>query len=361
MYWIDPIIDRRWTQFVEKHPQASVFHTAPWLEALRRTYGYTPMALTSCGPGSQLMDGIPFCKVKSWISGSRLVSLPFSDHCRLLVKKEELPNFISYLDEHSRSGGRYIEIRPTEICSLLAENGPRYQTENQMLNPAIREFSAYRKYSLHRIDLLPDLPTIFNNFHKSCIQRKIRRAEREELECEAGRSDSNLETFYRLLLITRRRHGLPPQPISWFRNLRDCFGESLTIRIASKNSRPVASILTLRHKNTAVYKYGCSDSAHHNLGAMPMLFWKTIEEEKGRGVQEFDLGRSDPENAGLAVFKEHLGAVRSELTYFRIGTHDSGTSAGDLAVRMMTARTILARMPRGLAEVAGTILYRHMG
>lgn len=360
MYWIDPVTDRRWSQFVEQHPQSSVFHTASWLEALRRTYRYTPMALTSSSAGKELNDGIPFCEVKSWISGSRLVSLPFSDHCELLVQRTELPSFISYLDKHSRAGGIYIEIRPTEMCSPLAENDPRCQNQDQALRSPIRDFTAYRDYSLHRIDLRPDLPTIFNNFHESCIQRKIRRAEREKLDYEAGRSDSKLEKFYQLLLLTRRRHGLPPQPISWFRNLRDCFGESLTIRIASKGHRPVASILTLLHKNTAFYKYGCSESAHHNMGAMPMLFWKTIQEEKRRGAQELDLGRSDLENAGLAAFKEHLGAVRSKLTYFRIGSSDSATSADDLRVRMI-ARRVFARIPGGLAELAGTILYRHMG
>lgn len=351
MYWIDPVSDRRWTQFTDQHSQASVFHTASWLEALRRTYGYTPLALTSCAPGLQLKDGIPFCKVQSWITGSRLVSLPFSDHCRLLVKRTELPNFISYLDEHSRSVGRYIEIRPTEMCRLLAQNDPQCLNQN---------ITTYREYSLHKIDLRPDLPTIFNNFHKSCIQRKIRRAEREKLEYEAGRSDSNLHKFYRLVLLTRRRHGLPPQPMSWFRNLRDCFGENLTIRIASRDRRPLASVLTLVYNNTAFYKYGCSDSMHHNLGAMPMLFWKTIQEEKDRGVQELDLGRSDIDNAGLAAFKEHLGAVRSKLTYFRIGSHHSGTSSGDLGVQTI-AQAVFARIPPGLAEVAGTILYRHMG
>ena len=360
MYWIDPVTDRRWTEFVEAHTQASIFHTASWLEALRRTYGYRPMALTSCAPGKELDDGIPFCEVKSWISGARVVSLPFSDHCQLLVETTDLPNFISYLDEYRSSGSRYIEIRPREMCWPLAKNDARCENQNQTLNPCICNFTACREYSLHKIDLRPDLPVIFNNFHESCIQRKIRRAEREKLAYEAGRSDSILEKFYRLLLMTRRRHRIPPQPRSWFRNLRDGFGDSFTIRTASKHSRPLASILTLVHNKTVYYKYGCSDSAHHNLGVMPLLFWKTIQEEKERGAQELDLGRSDVENAGLATFKEHLGAVRSKLTYFRVGSCNSATAAGDLRLGTIV-QTVFARMPGGLAELAGTMLYRHMG
>jgi hypothetical protein len=360
MYWIDPIGDCRWTQFVERHSEASVFHTASWLQALRSTYGYWPIALTSCAPGVELNDGIPFCTIKSWISGSRLVSLPFSDHCQPLLKAlGELPNFISYLYEQCReSRWKYIEIRPREIPEFLAENRVEREKHNQAFGCA-PSVATHQEYDFHQIDLRADLHTIFNNFHKNCIQRKIQRAGRENLEYEIGRSDSNLENFYHLLLLTRRRHRLPPQPAAWFRSLRDSFGESLTIRLAFKDGRAIASILTLTHKNTVLYKYGCSDATLHNLGAMPMLFWRAIQEEKHRGAQRFDLGRSDLDNPGLSAFKEHLGGERSRLTYVRLGSRGPVMLSGESSLWLM--RKIFARMPGGLAQMAGSMLYRHMG
>src|SRR5215469_3393094 len=101
MYWNDPLRDDAWSSLVARHPHGSVFHTVSWLEALRRTYGYRPVVLTSHSPGAELVDGIPFCEVKSWISGSRLVSLPFSDHCEpLLEQAEDLGTFTDFLGEH---------------------------------------------------------------------------------------------------------------------------------------------------------------------------------------------------------------------------------------------------------------------
>ena len=198
---------------------------------------------------------------------------------------------------------------------------------------------------------------IFSSFHNSCVQRKIRRAEREGLQYEAGRSPSSIVKFYHLLLLTRRRHGLPPQPLAWFRNLAACFGERLTIRVASKGGRPIASILTVRHKKTLVYKYGCSDEALHKLGAMPMLFWKAIQDEKQRGAEEFDLGRSEIDNPGLTVFKQHLGAASSRLCYYRLGQRELSISDSNMGV----VRAVFARMPAPLAQIAGAVLYRHMG
>ena len=47
VWQIDPVQDPRWAVFIERHPGATVFHTPGWLEALRRTYGYEPAALTT--------------------------------------------------------------------------------------------------------------------------------------------------------------------------------------------------------------------------------------------------------------------------------------------------------------------------
>jgi len=39
----------------------------------------------------------------------------------------------------------------------------------------------------------------------------------------------------------------------------------MKIRVASKDGRPIASILTLSWKDIMVYEYGCSDERFHNL------------------------------------------------------------------------------------------------
>jgi len=85
IYRIDPLHDPRWDDFLEEHPRASVFHTRAWLQALRATYGYEPVAFTNTVPGTALTNAIVFCRIKSFLTGSRLVSVPFADHCDPLV------------------------------------------------------------------------------------------------------------------------------------------------------------------------------------------------------------------------------------------------------------------------------------
>jgi len=165
--------------------------------------------------------------------------------------------------------------------------------------------------------------------------------------------------FHALMLLTRRRHELPPQPFSWFRNLANFMGDKLLIRVALKNKLPIASILTISHNRNVIYKYGCSDAAYHSLGGMPLLFWDAIQHAKQTGAEQFDFGRSEIENEGLIAFKSHWGASVSRLTYYRYPP--AATVVGEGLSRMTTARKVLSMLPNHLLSVAGTLLYRHMG
>ncbi len=76
VYEIDPLSDIRWETFVNSHPKSSVFHSRPWLRALKTTYGYTPVVFTTCSRENALTNGLVFCRVDSWLTGNRLVLCP---------------------------------------------------------------------------------------------------------------------------------------------------------------------------------------------------------------------------------------------------------------------------------------------
>src|ERR1700719_16804 len=93
-YQLDPTQDLRWAELVRRHPKASAFHAVAWLQALRRTYGYEPVVFTTSPPTGELKNGLVFCCINSWLTGRRLVSLPFSDHCEPLCDSAEDDDFL---------------------------------------------------------------------------------------------------------------------------------------------------------------------------------------------------------------------------------------------------------------------------
>ena len=344
VYELDPLCDPRWTALVENHPQASVFHTTNWLRALQTVYDYEPIAVTTCPPGASLTNGLVFCRIKSWLTGRRLVSLPFSDHCEALIDgPEELDEMLLHMKQELNKGKwQYVEIRP-----VSHRPGSHVGLETSLT------------YYFHCLDLRRSTTQeLFHNFHKDCVQRKIRRAEREALKYEEGNSEALLQKFYRLVVMTRRRQYLPPQPLAWFRGLISAFGNDLKIRVASEGDLPVASILTLSHKRRMVYKYGGSIASLNKLGGMAFLFWKTIQEAKDKGFEELDLGRSDSDNLGLITFKEHWGATGTALRYW---TYPPRPQVPHSTWQKGLARCLVRAAPDFALEAIGTLLYRHIG
>ncbi len=341
LHLIQPLEDPRWDRLVSRHPQASVFHTNGWLKGLRETYGYTILASTSSPPGQELTNALTFSVVESWLTGRRIVSLPFSDHCAPLVAEpQELTSLLSAVQAfRPEARCRFVELRPSNDSAHAAACEAGFEDSS--------------RYYYHNLDLRPGAGTVYRRFHKDCVQRKIRRAEVERLTVEQGLSDCLLEDFYRLQVVTRKRQGVIPQPFAWFRNLAAFMGAAMQVRVAYKDATPVAAILTLKHRDRIVYKYGCSDSRHNALGGTQLLFWRMIQEACDEGLVELDLGRSDCDHAGLIAFKERWGARRRGASYLRSPRKGARSRKSHTKLFSMT--------PLWLLRAAGTALYRHAG
>jgi len=337
---LDPLRDPRWPRFLDRQAAASIFHGRGWLTALRRSYGFEPVVLTTTPAGRELDDGIALCRVNSRLTGRRLVSLPFSDHCQPLCQDAGAAAALAAgLTAMVDGGGwRRCELRPLEPVPFPASLAPG------------------ETFRFHALDLTPDEDALWSGLHKTAVRQMIGRGEREDLQVSAGRDARHIDLFYELLLKTRRKHRLPPQPRSWFRNLAACLGDAVGFRVALKDERPVAAIVTTRYRDVVTHKYGCSDAAFSGLGGTQLLLWRAMLEGRAEGARVFDMGRSDPENEGLVRFKRRWGAAEREIVYLGYPAAEPG--GGRLTG---LAGAVFARLPDPLLEAAGRLLYRHVG
>lgn len=342
---LNPLEVAEWDEFVMNHPLSSSFHTRGWLKALQCTYGFEPAALVTKNADGKLTDALVYCRVNSWITGRRIISLPFSDHCEPLIRSDDAITTLTdpLLEVTDSTNCKYVELRP-----------------RVMANHALPQFGRGETFYLHRIDLRPGADEVFRRFHRDSIQRKIRRSEREKLRLEAGRDAKIIHDFFQLMLRTRRRHGLPTQPIRWFHNLAQCLGDSVTIRLAYKDRRAIAGILMLEHRKTLIYKYGASDERFHNMGGMVAVFWDAVQDGLAHGFEEIDMGRTDLDNPGLSTFKEHWGATRTNLTYWRYPAPAPAQVSRPLWP-MRIAQKACNHAPNFVLSAVGSLLYRHVG
>ena len=346
IYKLDPLTNQRWHEFTNRHEDASAFHSVCWMQVLNRTHGYQPIVYTTSAPSEDICNGALFCRVDSCLTGKRLVSVPFADHCQPLVADPSAWREIcdQVVADCIAEGMKQVELRPLYYCNAFEQF------------PGFRES---KRFFFHQIDLCDDWDIIQSRFHKTSVQQMVRRADRDGLSYEEGRGSQCLDAFYKLLLITRRRQGMPPQPKRWFRNMLDFFGNDAKIRLAFLDGVPTAAIFTIMHKSVCYFKYSCSNPNHSVHGGTQKLLSEAIREAKECGCRIFDMGRSDPENPGLVQFKDRWGADRHALTYYRYPP--SAAADAQLGWKRKLAKVVLCRTPYALLAALGALVYEHIG
>ena len=158
----------------------------------------------------------------------------------------------------------------------------------------------------------------FANF-ASPVRRAIRKAEQSDLSVRLSDSEAAMRDFYWLHARTRRRHGLPPQPFSFFANIHsEVIRPGLGFIILAKDaSKTVAGAMFFHIGSTALFKFGASDERYLHLRPNNLVLWHAIQELARREIATLHLGRTTRGDEGLRRFKLGWGAAEEPIEYFR--------------------------------------------
>jgi len=346
IYKLDPLGDPRWQALVDRHPNASVFHTSGWLEAVRRTYGYKPVVFTTSSPTHELRSGLLFCRIRSWLAGRRMVSLPLSDSCEPLCDSDEFEVLLHYLQSaFDHQDWKSLEIRLFD---------GHYSSEAKAAGFSIRD-----KHLLHRLSLQSVRSNLFESFHEDSLQHQVQGTERPGLVERIGKSERLLKDFYGLYLLNQQRQKVPPQPYKWFQNVVRCMDECLEIRTAYENDIPIASILTLRFRNTVYCRYGYANAQFNHLGSMPFLLLRAMREAKSNGATRFDLGRMELGNTELIAFKSRWASQPQTLTYWEFPGSLADSVQSDWKAKVL--KGVFSLMSDRMLTATGRFFYPYIG
>jgi hypothetical protein len=244
------------------------------------------------------------------------------------------------VDFGDRAGWKFIEIRGGE--DLI--QGP--------------SFSFFYN---HTLDISQSAEQIFSKFSSS-TRRNVKKSARDGVEVEICNTPESIKEFYRLNCLTRKKHGLPPQPYSFFEKL---FTHVISknhglVVFASYGGQRISGRIYLHFGKNVIDKYAASDSKYQHLKPNNLIIWEAIKWYSGKGYKSLCLGRTSPENEGLRQFKVGFGAEQKIIKYYRydlrknkyIENHASASGFHNKVFRMM---------PTFLSRIMGEALYRHVG
>jgi CelD/BcsL family acetyltransferase involved in cellulose biosynthesis len=334
--------DPRWLAFTASHPEALCFHRPAWAELLADCYGYRPFVLALLGEEQgNILGGLPVLETRR-LGRRRWLALPFSDYCPPLIDKGIEIDPAAFTKELERVR-RQAQIRSFEVRAPLS--GPGAHRHGDAVS--------------HRTALERDPDAVFARFHRSQVQRNVRRAEREGVVVRRAESAADLtRSFYELQLQTRRRLGMPMQPRRFFEALWSHLlePEHGFLLLAYAGSEPVAGAVFLAGSSTLTYKYGASDAAFWRLRPNHLLFWTAIQTACEQGYAWLDFGRTDLPDRGLREFKSGWDAREEELAYTTLTERAPQPSSGR---GFAGARALIRRSPAWVSRLSGELLYRH--
>lgn len=338
---LDPLRVPNWDAMLKLTSGGTFFHSAMWARVLQATYGYRSVYIAK-HEGTQFQSLLPLMVVDSWLTGRRGISLPFTDAVEPLgpdsaAIRELLLAAQAMATEH---GWKYLELRGGHSA---LEDGP-------ISTPFLS----------HTLKLSEDEKELFDHFDEP-VRRAIRRGEQQGLVVEFSQEMRAVREFYSLLCLTRRRHGVPPQPFSFFVRIHEHalkHGHGWIV-LARHGDIPVAGAVFFHFSRAATYKFGASNEAFQRMRGNNAVIWQAIRRYSLEGYTTLDFGRTSLSNEGLRRFKLGWGAREGQTGYLRFDpSNNSFITARDESRGWHNK--VFRALPKPIFRLAGALLYRHI-
>jgi Acetyltransferase (GNAT) domain len=338
---VDPISYPGWDNIVRAHQGHSFFHTSFWARTLLDTYNFVPLYFSLVQNG-KLAVLIPVMEIRNALIRKKGVSLPFTDMSDPIIDAE-IPwrDVYDELTMYGKSAGwKSLEIRGDDHV-------------NDESIPSTDYFN-------HTLPLESDENAVLRGFSDG-TKGNIKKAEREGVEVAITTDRSSLEEFYKLHSATRKRHGLPPQPASFFSAVYTnvLATNNGFVTLARLKGKPIAGAVFFHFGSKAIYKYSASDMAFQNMRANNLVLWESIRWFCRNKITTLCMGRTEPENDGLRHYKSGWGAHEKVLKYYKYDFSRKAFVKENSRVPVFY-ETIFRNMPSPLLNALGSVLYKYV-
>ncbi len=338
---LNPLETADWDDVLVSNADYSFFHSSFWARTLLNSYHFIPRYFRLMN-GRSLRVLIPVMEVSNALVRKKGVSLPFTDMSDPIIDAgvswKDVYRVIT--DFGRTTGWKSLEIR-----------GDRHVDDDAITST---------NYFGHAVSLSADEDAVFRAFSNG-TKGNIKKAEREGVEITIDSSRRSLEEFFELHGTTRKRHGLPPQPFSFFAAVHECVlsaGKGF-VSVARLDGRPIAAAVFFHFGTKAIYKYSASDMSFQNVRANNLVLWESIRRLCRNGITSMSLGRTEPDNEGLRHYKLSWGAKEEILKYYKYDFSRKTYVTEDAGVpNFYTA--IFRKMPRPLLNALGSVIYKYV-
>ncbi len=280
----------KWDEFVRRHPEGTFFHLSAWQDVIG-AYLKHPTYYFCLERDGEIAGVLPLARVKSWLFGDALLSLPF------LVYGGPLGSDSQAVEQLLRSA-----------TSLAEELGVDY-LELRNRKP-VTDWPTKSSYVTFRKAIEPDVEK-----NLLAIPRKQRAVVRKAIKAGlAAEIDSGTERLYSILSECKRNLGTPFFSRGYLDSIVRAFPEDCQVLTVTHDAEVLSSVMSFTFKNEILPYYGGGGRAARRFGANDFMYWKVMEKACQEGKEIFDFGRSQA-GTGPYNFKRYWGFEPETLSY----------------------------------------------
>lgn len=335
--------EARWDAFVEDCPQATFFHRAGWAKVIHRAFGHQTHFLFA-ERGGEIEGVLPLARIRSWLFGHSLISLPFCVYGGIAARSEQAAHA---LDAAAREQAVALEVEHLE-----------YRHRDAQFHA---EWPGKELYATFRKAMDPDPEANLQAIPRK-QRRMVRQGMKAELRGEWGDDQAGLNAFFDLYARSVHRMGTPVFPRRYFTLLREVFGDDCRVLMVSNaDGEPVSGVLAFFFRDEVLPYYGGGNQAARRLAGYDFLYWELMRRASESGYRIFDFGRSK-RDTGAYHFKRNWGFEPQTLAYeYGLFRSAKVPDHNPLNPRYQRAIRMWQRLPLPLANFLGPWVVRNLG
>jgi peptidoglycan pentaglycine glycine transferase (the first glycine) len=312
-----------WDRFVAESQKPHIFQSWAWGE-IKAGMGWRPYRLALKRDG-QWRAGLSVLERDFPVIGRRFFYASRGPVVSAGWTPEDLRALFSHVEQLARSR-RAVFLKLDPDVSQDSDWLSSYLAQAKFAAaPEAGGFSGIQPRCVFRLDIAPSEDDLLKAMDQK-TRYNIRLAEKKGVVIRPVQEQSDLDTFYRILVETARRDGFLIRPLRYFADIAEHLGSRGQARyfLAEADGRAIAGALLLTIGPVAWYAYGASANQDRHLMPNHLMQWTLIRWAKDHGCRLYDFRAvpcdisSEHPLYGLFRFKKGFGGT---LTKF-IGEFD---------------------------------------
>jgi FemAB-related protein (PEP-CTERM system-associated) len=329
--------------FVAASPEGTAFHRPAWVLSVSKACGHEWRYLLAEDGDGALQGILPLNLIHSALFGRALVSSGFAVGGGILANNEQAIQLLA--DEAWRFAERH------SFPSVELRGGPVPDDQWQHNQGVYAGF----------VTPLADDPESQLLAIKRRQRAEIRKGLNNDLTIRVGTDQQDRADHYAVYAESVRNLGTPVFPKALFDEVLDGFGEDAEILTVLHGDIPVASVLSLYHKQTVMPYWGGGTWDARRLRANDVMYYKLLNHARERGCQWVDFGRSKI-GTGAYAFKKNWGFEPHPLSYAtRTADGEDARDVNPMSPKYRMQVALWQRLPLSIANRLGPMIAKGLG